>query len=567
MQYILQKIGMTLAIPVIAVLQLVGLTPQPVQAPITIPAVTQTLGAANTIETPVALFQTSLATAITSSASSMTLASGLTKDGTTLASSTYSFIIDEGTAIQEFVKADCTNTACTNMVRGLSVVSGTTTIPTLQQAHRRGATVKITDAPLLLRITNLLNGGEKFSNPIQYSTSLSTTTLALDRSNIASVGLLQDTAFSGAGVINASTAAKGVSQIATATQAASSTVTGSSGAQLVLPSSISTSTAGTASQLIPVTKVDGTLDQGFLPATVTKNITFTGGVTFSSTTGVTTKFGGTGADGAFATTSTGTTTIDLASAPIFTKNYTSFTLGGTGVVAFINPNINGTIIIFKVKNNFTCTSTAGTAINAIGMGSAGGAAGSGNATATVPSVARTSNPFQVIPVGSDTTAGVAPISLATNPLVLHSLILGTGQGGGGGGQATAGADGHGGAGGSSLFTSGTNGTNTGGNTGGTVSGPGGRGGAAFYLETAGTYTNSCTISTAGVRGTDAGSSGSGAGGGGAGGSLASLYNILGADTGTYSVSGALGGSGVASGNHGGSAGANGTSTVGLNTEF
>lgn len=123
-----------------------------------------------TIPTSVALFETSLANRITSSSTSMTLVSATTKDGTTL-SGTYAFIIDEGTAAEEFVIADCTGTACTSMTRGVSVITGTSSVTALTKEHRRGASVKITDAPQLLILSRILNGQETVPNVLSYNTS------------------------------------------------------------------------------------------------------------------------------------------------------------------------------------------------------------------------------------------------------------------------------------------------------------------------------------------------------------------------------------------------------------
>lgn len=132
--------------------------------------------ASNTVDKPIALFQTSLATAITPTATAMTLVSGLTNDGTTLSSSTYGFIIDEGTSVQEFVRADCTNTVCQGMQRGISVVTGTSSVTALQFAHRRGASVKITDAPLLLKLTSIITGAEQFPNVLSYASNVAIAT-------------------------------------------------------------------------------------------------------------------------------------------------------------------------------------------------------------------------------------------------------------------------------------------------------------------------------------------------------------------------------------------------------
>lgn len=130
------------------------------------------LGASLDIPTPIALFETSLANRISSTATSFTLTSATDKDGNTLASSTYGFIIDEGTASEEFVLADCTSTTCSNVTRGLSVRFGTTTVSALQKEHRRGASVKITDGPQLLIISNMLTGVQFFPNLLTYKSSV-----------------------------------------------------------------------------------------------------------------------------------------------------------------------------------------------------------------------------------------------------------------------------------------------------------------------------------------------------------------------------------------------------------
>ena len=130
------------------------------------------LGASLDIPTSIALFKTSLASGITANATTMTLVSSTDKDGNTLASSTYAFIIDEGTSIEEFVIADCTGTACTNMERGISVLTGTTSVTSLKKVHRRGASVKITNAPQLLILSRIINGQGRFPNSIGVDGSL-----------------------------------------------------------------------------------------------------------------------------------------------------------------------------------------------------------------------------------------------------------------------------------------------------------------------------------------------------------------------------------------------------------
>ncbi len=170
---------------------------------------TVSLGATNPIPTPIALFQTSLASSITSTSTSMTLVSATDKDGNTL-NGTYAFIIDEGTSSEEFVNADCVSTSCTNMTRGLSVVTGTTSITALKKDHRRGSSVKITDAPQLLILSRIINGISTFPNKLSYTThpTFDSDTQIIDKK-------YQDDLAS-TGAVIASDTAKGISKISVA---------------------------------------------------------------------------------------------------------------------------------------------------------------------------------------------------------------------------------------------------------------------------------------------------------------------------------------------------------------
>lgn len=212
----------------------------------------------------VGLFVTTLASRITNTATSMTLTSATDKDGNTLASSTYGFIIDEGTSVEEFVLADCTGTACTNMTRGVSVYTGTSTVSTLKYAHARGAEVKITDAPALIYATNILRGKQYIEQPILYNShpTFSKNTEIVDKKYV------DDTAFSGAGVIDASSIARGVVELATTLETASSTSSGSSGV-LAIPASNATSTynSATAGLKVVVTQNSGKIDSNFISLT------------------------------------------------------------------------------------------------------------------------------------------------------------------------------------------------------------------------------------------------------------------------------------------------------------
>lgn len=211
-----------------------------------------------------ALFETSLQSRIYASDTSMTLVSNST--GGESVSGYQCFTIDEGRSDAEFVCGTVSGTSVTNLERGLSYTSGTTTLTARKFAHRVGANVKQTDFPLIQRLRNILGGLETIEQAIKYASSVSTTTLALDRDNLASVGLVQDIAFSGAAITNAATTNKGVVEIATQLETASSTPTGSSGAVVAIPASNATSTynAATAPLRVVVTKNNGKIDDNFI---------------------------------------------------------------------------------------------------------------------------------------------------------------------------------------------------------------------------------------------------------------------------------------------------------------
>lgn len=228
----------------------------------------QNVGGSTKSTDVIALFETTLASKITSSATTFTLTSATDKDGNTLASSTYGFIIDEGTASEEFVIADCTATTCTNATRGISARTGTSTVAALQFAHRRGSSVKITDAPALIFAINVMRGRQNLEFPMKYESSVGITTIDDDDRNIANVAYVNSVAFDTGGIVQASETAAGFVELATGLEAASTTQSGTS-ARLALPTSIATSTynSATAALKIPVTGNNGKLDSGFISTT------------------------------------------------------------------------------------------------------------------------------------------------------------------------------------------------------------------------------------------------------------------------------------------------------------
>lgn len=269
------------------------------------------------------------------------------------------------------------------------------------------------------------------------------------------------------------------------------------------------------------------------------------------------KFGGTGADGALAITS-GATNIDLGSAAVVIKNYTSISITGTGSLTFTNPHTNGTYVILKSQGNVTLTSSTAPMIVGTGNGSIQESSAysflfttpyGGNAAA-----------------GAGGTAGGVP-AFSTTALMLKSQLSGKyplAILGAAGGQGTTSGGASGGGGGGGATTAGSNGANSGG--GGGANGTGGRGGGVVIIECAGAlnFTTASGLSANGAAGVNATGS-AGGGGGGGGGTFLVFYNTLTANSGTITVAG---GSGGTSGSGGaGGAGGNGYSLVAQNTEF
>lgn len=246
---------------------------------------------AGTVANTVAGFETSLASSITDTDTTITLVSFTTDDGTDLtAGKEYAFTIDEGSSIREFIIGTAsTSNMLVDVVRGISVVDGVTEVTANKKDHRRGASVKITNFQLVT-ITNILNDTETIPAPLRYESSVATTSLTSPQ-HLSSKAYVDYVAFSGAGVIDANETAKGVVELATQIEQASSTETGGSG-PLVLQSKYSTSTGGLAGLWTVVTGNLGYISESFFggtwdnPYTHEATTTFNGAVFFASSTKV-----------------------------------------------------------------------------------------------------------------------------------------------------------------------------------------------------------------------------------------------------------------------------------------
>lgn len=234
----------------------------------------------------VATFQTSLLSAITSSASTMTVVANSVRGGSTL-SGYNCFTVDEGSSIAEYICGTVSGTSVSSLLRGVDPLTGTTTNATLQFAHRRGAEVKVTDFPVIQIMKHQLSGEDTFDNVLKYNT---TAPACSANEDICKKSYIDGVAVAGAS--NANTTTKGIVEIGTAIENASTTATGSTGATLVIASAQATSspirgcdgTTTAGALCIVVAGNNGKINTNFIATSSTDVYTFGGTTTFSKTT-------------------------------------------------------------------------------------------------------------------------------------------------------------------------------------------------------------------------------------------------------------------------------------------
>lgn len=273
---------------------------------------TQKFGTA--LPVSVSLFESSLATKLSATAtSSLTLVSATDKDGNQL-SGFICLSVDSETASAEFICGTASSTVVSNLQRGISVTTGTTTVASLQKEHRRGASAKITDYPQLAIMGRMLNGQETIPNKLTY-VSIATSTFT--DNDIINKRYADDLAYSG--VPNAGESTRGIVEIGTKAEIISATSTGSTGAYIV-PTIKMVSATTSATTTIVATLPSGKISQGFLDQT--QAYTWSG--THSNT----------------ATTTLATTTITNLQATSFnvtaTTSLKDTTVNGTNLNTLIN---------------------------------------------------------------------------------------------------------------------------------------------------------------------------------------------------------------------------------------
>ena len=233
------------------------------------------------LPTTVANFETSLASAITSTDTSLTLTANAVRGGGSLSGYTC-FTLDSGTSSDENVCGTLSGTAMTSITRGISYANGTTTVSENKFAHRRGASVKQSDAPLLLIMKAQLNGEDTIPNALTldaiatYSSALS---FATQSNQLASVKYSEDyaNAVIAGGTPTSTEVFGGKVELGTLAEQASS-YDGGSAKPTVLQTKNSTSTPGTPQSVAAkhsiIASASGYLAQAWL--NLTEAFTWTG---------------------------------------------------------------------------------------------------------------------------------------------------------------------------------------------------------------------------------------------------------------------------------------------------
>lgn len=268
-----------------------------------------------------AIFQTSLATGILPTDTTMTLVSNALRGGNVL-SGYQCFTMDVGLSNAEYMCGTVSGTAVTAMKRGIDPLTATTTNISLEFPHRRGASITITDFPILQILKHQANGEDSYPNMLNYQYDMNYS--GASSTAIVSYGLLQRTAI--AGGVNSSETVQGLSQLATGINAASSTSIGTTGARLVLPASLATSSPYAPGLYVPITQNNGTLNPNFISTSTTSTYNFGGPFTTTGTTTIAT---------------TTITTANIVTANIGTANISSISGNGSGITNIKIPQYSG----------------------------------------------------------------------------------------------------------------------------------------------------------------------------------------------------------------------------------
>ncbi len=177
-----------------------------------------------------ALYESSLASALSAAGSSCTVVSATDRDGNAL-SGRYGIVIDEGSADEEFLIGTFSGNTYTIEYRGLDADAPNTEVSANKKAHRRGASVKITDYPVMGVLRNILNGDETLPNVIKYASGVTPTNPddLVDKEYVDTLTVEQS------GVPDASTNVQGSVEIATQAEVDAGTEDGAVAKLVITP--------------------------------------------------------------------------------------------------------------------------------------------------------------------------------------------------------------------------------------------------------------------------------------------------------------------------------------------
>lgn len=236
-----------------------------------------------------ALYEQALSQPLGTTDANMFVTSGADVQGNLLPLNSYQCLsVDTGQPNFEAICGNVTASSAAGLtlsitLRGLSTQTGTTSNPSFIFTHRRGADVRITDFPTLTVNNNELNGVQQIPNELTYANTVFIG--SNDATSSIPTKFYVDNALV-SGAVNATTLVKGIVQLATPQQAASSTILGSTGANDVLASKYATDTPQQCSGqvnggCVVMSALDGFVRQSWF--NFANLFTFTGGLTSTAT--------------------------------------------------------------------------------------------------------------------------------------------------------------------------------------------------------------------------------------------------------------------------------------------
>lgn len=260
---------------------------------------------------------------------------------------------------------------------------------------------------------------------------------ALSTTTLASTGYVNDIALAGAP--DASLTVKGVVELATQGEAASSTSLGATLASLALPASMATDTPNTATRAsrLVMSDLTGYIKSAWL-SIFGDNNTWTGANTFNATTtfggavlGANPTLFGDGSDGDVTITSTTTLTRDMNYGSVTINSGAAIIPNGFRIFATNTVTINGNV--WSVGNNGSAGSN-GQDITADGNG-AGGAGGAGGLTLTATGTIGIGLPGAA---GGNGGSGGSPTGIAggAGSSIVYGFTSTSGSAGGAGGAGS-----------------------------------------------------------------------------------------------------------------------------------